>query len=420
MRHVHFGAGHFGLGFSTWLFCKAKIPTTLVARVTKDPHKSAPDAVTPMRRNALLRSYRKYLVSYADDTEPIQDVEIAEFVEYEESTPDDALLVTLFQTDEPICVTFSLGGLDRYEAPIAMLRSALREREIKGIKRPVFLMAFEDRVATSDMTRLFFDDLEHDGRSSAIVPLNVSVDRFCYMMKESAPEVLEIETESYAALVVEEHDQAQLLKDAFSGLSDLVKFSRYVQVEKNKTRWIVNGSRALIALTSDFHGITSLRDFLSSDDLSTHAHRPDRTPDSVESRKRLARAIIEEMSEGFRCFTLQWDIGERYITDHGAELDGFVEQTLRRFLSGYDTTSSVIQHFVVPPIDSGVDLPKRRSYTRPSEEEWTRPRIEAPIRAYIRSHGRAPMNVVSALINTLVMVAESELLKIVDVTTKKD
>lgn len=47
--------------------------------------------------------------------------------------------------------------------------------------------------------------------------------------------------------------------------------------------------------------------------------------------------------------------------------------------------------------------------------QWARPRVEEPIRAYMNVQGAAPKHTTEALINMLVMIAEGDLLKNINI-----
>lgn len=345
MRHIHFGAGHFGLGFATWLFWKAGVPTTLVNRLSIAESVAAPDTVSSRRRNELLKQRHSYAVSYnsplAETAEILQYVSIKEFLEYNPNNPDLKLLDKHFLSDEPLCLTFSLGALSNYSVPSLLIRNCLTKRNIARIADPVYLMAFENNIATTDVSTNYFGGLEQRSDASGIVPLNVSVDRICSMMNESRGRrpILEVACEPYAELVIEDHPLTGPLKSAFKSVEDIVRFSSTIEIEKNRKRWIVNGSHALIALTSAYFGILALQDFFHTAELAASIQRPYRVPPTLAARRAFAKGVISEMTEGFRCATQKSRVGKKYLVAQSTNLSGYSKRTFRRFLDGDDTTS---------------------------------------------------------------------------------
>lgn len=421
MRHIHFGAGHFGLGFVVWLFWKAKIPTILLNRVSKEVETAPPDSVSKSRRNELL-ARKKYAVSYEttdNGAELFDSVTFENFIEYE---PTDLRLASLnkyFLQNEPLCVTFSFGQVDAYSAPVAQIRSAMQGRLELGIKAPVYLMALENRFSTDSIYSHYF--AHDDGEFRTLVPLNVCVDRICSMLNEYGTQsaLLEVATERYASIIIENKAGVDELKNALRNVTDVVQFSDWIEVERNKKRWIVNGSHALIALTSEFYGITSLTDFYSVDGLPAPYDRPTRIPPSKDLRLAFAKGIIDEMTEGFRCATAKTEFGRQYLDAHGNNLAIFANGTHQRFANTFDTTSRVIKNFVAPRIEYNSETQKIKLVNTISEfVGWTRPRLEEPVRCYIDKHGSAPKNVVAALLNMLEMIGQGDFLKQVSVVQK--
>jgi hypothetical protein len=422
MRHIHFGAGHFGLGFATWLFWKAGVPTTLVNRLSTNDSVTAPDTVSSRRRNELLKDRRRYAVSYNSPTaktaEILQYVSISEFLEYDPNSPNLALLNDHFLSDEPLCLTMSLSALDNYKTPSDLILSCLAKRNIAGITHPVYLMAFENNIATTEVATKFFGGSQQRKDASGIVPLNVSVDRVCSMMNESKGRrpFLEVACEPYAELVIEEHPLIGSLKSALETVKDFVRFSSNIDIEKNKKRWIVNGSHALIALTAAYFGILGMQDFFHKTDLKASAQRPYRLPPTLATRKAFAKGVITEMTDGFRCATQKNSEGRKHLKVEGHKLASYSKRTLDRFIDGDDTTSRIIKHFVAPRLQFDPDHMTVKFVDSYSNFlRWARPRIEEPIRAYMRVRGIAPKHTTEALINMLVMIAEGDLLKNINI-----
>jgi hypothetical protein len=419
MRHIHFGAGHFGLGFGSWLFWKAGIHTVLVNRSSRDERVDPPDTVSKRRRNELL-GRRKYAVSDAalfdknNGAELIDYVSISDFLEYNENDYNSPILNSHFEYDAPLCITFSLSRLDNYRIPLAFVRQGLAARNAKNVNHPVYIMAFENSISAADtMTRLSTPN-EPSSLLDSVIPLEVCVDRVCTMIDENDG-ILEVETERHARLVIQNAPRTDALKEAFAHIPNIVQFSDYIDIEKNKKRWILNGSHALIAITSQFHGLRELGDFFHEDNLPEPPNQPSRRAPDLRARIEFSKGVIAEMLEGFILCTTKTEAGAEYLVNREDDLGAYAEEIYQRMSNTYDTTSRIVKKFVAPRLEHDRQSNKLSVINTVTDFfNWARPRVEEPIRAYIEQHGSAPKYTVSALINMFVMVSEGDFLEYIE------
>lgn len=412
MHHYQFGAGHFGLGFGVWIFFKANLPSIIVARSSRDSRVSSPDTISRERRNELLKARTRFVFNYRDapadvETPPTQQFEIInyeKFLTYGESSPRVGMLDSSFGDPVPLIFTCSFGNERAYDTALRFVARAVEIREQENIREPIFLMAFENAIPTATIYKKLLVQM---GRSSLdhVIPLEVSVDRVCTMFSEISSKkgpVLQIMAARAFSLVIEDKPGIAPLKRLLSPVSG-VSFSRNIEIEKKRKRWILNGSHALLGITALFYGFGQFHEYFISDKLRTHPYGA--IPPLAE-RQAFAKALIRELAGGFIADLKNATEGLNYLRRNKKRIAEYEADIFQRYCATYDSTDRIMKNYVAPKFEHDE---KTNTYRVINTMEqfftWMRPRLDEPVKAYMKQKKAAPPTVMFALLHLFELIA---------------
>jgi hypothetical protein len=410
MHHFQFGAGHFALGFGSWIFSKTNAKRILVARNSTDKRILKPDKISPERRNQLLAREKRLIVMYKDVPEPHQSaseqfeiIRLDEFLTYQESRPDMTLLDRFVSQDDPLIFTFSLGNERAYTVPIRYVARALKLRNEIQTHKPIFLVAFENKISTATLYQLLLRETRKT-RIDEVIPLESSVDRVCSEISEIGERrrrFCKVLTERHASLVLEDKDNAEL-KELLKGSSEIL-FSANIEIEKRKKRWILNGSHALLGICAIYYGFGQFHEYFVSERFARSAHAEVPT---LADRQRFAKTLIKELAHGFAAHLAQSESGRAYLSEHRNQLDKYEIEVFERYCSTYDSTDRIMKNYVSPKYELDPATNTYKVVNSMSEFfSWMRPRLDEPVKAYMKSTGTAPPTITLALLFLFELIA---------------
>ena len=379
MLHIHFGAGRLGLGLVVPFFQHAASEVFILNRKISTARPTGATALTPRRRNDLLRDNpeRLYMLEQpsAQGTQR-QTVQYAGFFEHGDNNVEAIVRSILDKSDQKqqgVVVTASLISAANYR-PVLQALAVLAELRATGAAGPVFLVACEN---TLDAHGVFQDcELEKwispDTRSH-VTPVHALVDRVCIGLAEtthrSRPIVL-ASTEEYGSLKLELTPDTEALAKQLQGSQ--VEFTPYVAIEKQLKSWLLNGSHWLLALDAfdESAGDAELRlnEFLKE--------KPERL--------RFAEAMLTEMCEGIAVILRREPQYAAFVRDVNPEayLQGSAKAILQRFLSSDDPMSRILARFQAPTAEKPLSI---EAFTKRFAE-----RVDEPIAAYAEVKGMEP------------------------------
>ncbi|MFC7736151.1 hypothetical protein ACFQX4_09890 [Roseomonas sp. GCM10028921] len=381
MLHIHFGAGRLGLGLIVPFFQIGNTRSFIVNRAISSVSPTGNTALSPRRRNDLLRESpdRLYVLQQRDTRGGHRSVVRYDgFFEFgqggkEIGTILRAILQAPGGAEEPVLVTASLISAANYP-PVLEALGILASMRARGGLGPIFLVTCEN---TLNAPELFEDpdlaDAISDDMRRHVTPVPALVDRVCIGLeegREGAHPAVVVSTEEYGSLKLELSHATEILARHLEGSG--VEFTRYVAIEKRIKNWLLNGSHWLLALAAfqESQGDRELRlnDFLNR---------------SAENR-RFAEEVMREMHEGIAVILRREPEFDRFVAevDPDIYLKGATDAILSRFLGNDDPMSRILARFQAP-------TPERPDTVEAFRQRFA-DRVDGPIAAYAETRGAPP------------------------------
>jgi mannitol-1-phosphate/altronate dehydrogenase len=380
MLHFHFGAGRLGLGLVAPFFQKPGSELYLLNRAVSGSNETGATALSPGRRNELLRDHpdKQYFIQKPGGTPADgQVVRYDGFFAYGEDDIDaivNSIALKSTGRSSGVIVTASILKAENYPPVIKMLNALSRLKQEDGESTGgIYLVACENTLSAREVfedeqlgTLISPETREH------VTCVHALVDRMCVALEEdhstSHPTVL-ARAEGYGSLKLELTPESEPLVDLCRGSE--IEFGRHIDVEKQLKSWLVNGTHWLIALTvfqEEHDPDLKLNEFLNAS----------------PRHWRFATEAMREMSEGvaillhkdpkYAAFARDVDV-DRY-------LEGACDKFLERVATTDDSMSRILARFRAP-------TPSATSTIEAFTKRFTE-RIDAPIHAYEREHGHLP------------------------------
>lgn len=380
MLHIHFGAGRLGLGLVAPFFQTPASELYLLNRRVSATKETGSTALTPERRNALLRDHphRHYLIEELGRGEAgRRTVRYDGFFTYDDDEEAGRIAACIIgrsrQKHDGVVVTASVLKAENYRAVLQALNT-LADMRNDGLIGPLFLAACENTVDAAEV-------LAHPALSATlraavhrhVACLGALVDRMCVELdeerQEGIPTVL-VRVEAYGSLKLEapagEGELAQMLEGS------RIEFSRHVAVEKQIKNWLLNGSHWLIALAA-------YEESQANPDLRLNAFLAEKP-----ERARFAASVMREMRTGVAALLRSQPRYADFVRE--VDMDDYLERAaeaiLQRFLTNDDSIARILARFQSPSPESLAtiqDFSKRFS-----------DRVAEPIAAYQADMGTPP------------------------------
>lgn len=251
-KHVHFGAGAFGLGFTVWIANQNGFKTTIANRASK---KSS-------QRSEHLRTQGHYHIQFFQGEDTKIEIDDFFYIEKNEndivdqiSSPDTSLITTSVSRD-------GLNGI------ADILSRGITERAKKAAAKHLFIIPCENGVTGDDLRQKIIDSANfgtsHSDLDQIATFLSCAVDRICREPTIDKNGQLVVKTEKFAELVIEEPNKdidslKKLLPENRFGLQYVENLRPY----QRRKRWLLNGPHLLIALHAQRDGYSYLHDYLN-------------------------------------------------------------------------------------------------------------------------------------------------------------
>ena len=390
MLHVHFGAGRLGLGLVAPFFKTPGSELYLLNRAVSGANPTGGTALSPARRNELLRDHPERHYFIQPPSAPASAREVVQydaFRTYEGDDLDD--LVRSIARDSRgkgagVVVTASVLAAPSYGPVIRALNllSHLKEEGGEPIG-PIFLVACENTLSAHEV----FKDEELFGQIDPrtrehVTCVHALVDRLCVGLEEddSSPHpTVRVAAEEYGSLKLEWNPETEPLVGLCRG--SRVEFSKHVEAEKQIKSWLVNGSHWLIALSA-------IRPGEPPSELKLNEHL-----NESPKHKEFAATALAEMSEGvailLRSDPKYADFAREVDVD--AYLAGARKAILERFASTEDPISRILARFRAPSSED--------HHTIESFNKRFADRVDGPLEAYAAEHGVVPPAASRSLFN---------------------
>jgi hypothetical protein len=391
LLHLHFGAGRLGLGLIAPAFQRPGSQLFLLNRAVSGYKATGGTALSPARRNELLRDNpaRTYVIQKpgggADDR---RVVHYDDFFEYDDDNLEDfihGVLAGPFRGPVSVVVTASLLSAENYGPVIQALNVIARVAQRGGrlddghqgggrLSGRIYLVACENTLSAREVC----DDERLSGLLSPearerVTCVHALVDRMCVGLEEDdageAPGVL-VRAEEYGSVKLELTPETEELEEACRGSG--VEFSRHVDTEKQIKSWLLNGTHWLLALDA-FHKTGGDREL-----------KLNRFIRSSPENERFARGVMGEMRDGVAALLRSDPAYAGFVRDVDVDwyLDGAAEAILKRFMGTDDPMLRILARFQAPKPDLCNTV---ESFTKRLAD-----RVDAPMRAYEAEKGTIP------------------------------
>lgn len=403
MLHLHFGTGRLGLGLVVPFFQRPGSELHLLDRAASGDNPTGATALTPDRRNGLLRDHphREYFIQKpAGGPSDRHAVHYDDFVAYGEDDID-GIVGSIARNSQGrrsgAVVTASILKPENYVPVIKALNCLGRiKQDDAGSTGGIFLAACENTLSAGEV----FEDrqlgplIAPEAREH-VTCVPALVDRLCVGLEEDDstphPTVL-ARAEEYGALKLQLSQATEPLMDLCRG--NRVEFGRHIDVEKRIKGWPVNGRHWIIALTAfqeEHDPELKLNEYLAA------------SPEHFE----FATAALEEMGEGIALLLRRDPEYAAFLRD--VDIDLYLERSrkaiLARLAGTEDSMTRILARFRAP------------TRTDPhSVEDFARrfaDRIDAPIDAFRREHSHKPRSASRSLFDLHRLIASGSFINTV-------
>lgn len=381
MMHLHFGTGRLGLGLVAPFFQMPGSQLHLFNRATSGTNATGETALSPARRNHLLRSHpeQQYVIQPPGGSAADKElVRYDGFHLYEDGQVASVIQPLAEQAVEeraPIFVTASVLKPENYCAVMQALAVLEAVSERAGASAPpVFLVACENTLNAPDLLdHVQLAHLVTPGMRRRITPVPALVDRLCVGLEEDReggyPAIL-ARAERYGSLKLELCPRTEGLPDILRG--SRVEVVRHVETEKQIKNWLLNGTHWLIALHA-FQDKNGDRNMKLNDYLN-----------ASPANSGFAQAVMQEMRDGVAALLRSRPEHSSFVRDVDVDhyLDGAATAVLRRFFETEDPITRILARFQAPSHD---ELTSVEAFSQRFAD-----RVEPPVIAYEEERGVAP------------------------------
>ncbi|WP_050385839.1 hypothetical protein [Bradyrhizobium pachyrhizi] len=395
MRHLHFGAGNFGLGFVVPLFVKAGAKTLVVNRASPKTGGDAPS----MGKNELLLRDQRYFLKYLnlsisqDSPDAVEEIRFDQFsVLDDESGYRDIIDFAIDR--ELLTITTSIKSLSNAAEVIACINEILIQR--MKAKSRTFLVAMENGFSTSDLLEKLDQPVQ---TSRYCVAVESSVDRICANMTQhqlhTGVAVLGVEVEKYARLVLQQSNATKDLAKFLAPLGDTLVFTDRLAAYTMAKINVLNAGHLFIASDAHFYGIDHVDFFLAEHDVT-------RDTPPVEARRSFASGILHELVAGTRAaarYEYPNDIGFHELIDELTN-DDAVEGIIARFSDVHDPVARVIARLKAPSTE---DIETMSDFLGSFYRK-----VSKPVEAFVKSTGYGPPRITLSFLRIAALIARRE------------
>lgn len=398
MRHIHFGAGNFGLGFSIAALNPAGMTTMLVNRVS--PSRGAPSTgdagvIDSATRNTLLSLRPEFGIKYLNSS--LQDraensVAKAKFSEFcMLSDPYISRIARFCETEEPLLITTSIKNSSEIKNIATYLNDIIARRHTKS--RMTFLVAFENSIRTSDIVRQLHPTLS---RSTYVLPLEASVDRICSSMRatklDDETSIVTVDVEKHAQLVIERDARAQSLYDVLQHMDGELIVTDHLAAYKAAKLHLLNATHIFLASDAHYYGLAKINHYLNDEDVSAS------TP-SLNERRALALNIMKELQIGVKALARTerpldndyHDLTDQIVSDEA------IDKIIHRFSDVSDPVDRVISRLKQPTAD--------KIETMSDFLSSFNDKISKPVEAYVRATHYGPARITLGFLRIAELIA---------------
>lgn len=340
LKHIHFGAGAFGLGFVCWLTNLAKFDTTVFNRAERKLGEGNIERI--------INANNKYVVQVDEDSGQQQTIELANAIALRSDQSNDQW-ISIAEDPELNLITTSIKNLDGLESYHQILLDIVKFRAEKSITRPIYFFACENGFNSYDVRTWLFkkypDFKEEIEKVFVFVPC--VVDRICSIDLNSS-ELLIVQTEEYARIFV------QAVVDRGENQRDLSVVGKLLDPNVSKSITDISKSRLfnVFDFVSDIEKFKKMKSLIVNGShfiiaLRAHRHRYIHIDDFVVKNSEWCRHVLEEMAV-IASHDVANDTLDQIFYNRCNE---FAEETLARFSGRRDLTSRVLSRFVDPYLD---------------------------------------------------------------------
>lgn len=417
MKHLHFGAGHFGLGFVCLLAYLAGLRSVIVNRRSPPLAPKQPgDEINAHRRNELLQASNYYAVRYllAPHMLKLPNIKRFDLPEFErfvflEDIVGDIGFTQRYVVPESLLITTSLASEEPYPIVARVALNIAIERKKARIQKPCYIVACENKQNTRNIEDAIRHEIaERDAFPQLdelnIVPLEASVDRVCVSIMETESTV-QIDAEPFARLFLQSSAHDQELRERFSSISSVVFFTEDIEIEKKKKYWILNGAHAFVSINALYFRAAFIDQYLTQDeidtDLEAFGHYSEKYL-SLSQRRLECRQILDELCDAFECFLQQSPRGIAYLAKDFTpdKRQVYIDEIIERFSNTHDYVGRVLKTFVKPSHDK---LESLNIFF-----ERTNPKILEPIKLYMKSKNTAPVAIMQSMLRLFELIAAGD------------
>jgi mannitol-1-phosphate/altronate dehydrogenase len=380
MLHIHFGTGRLGLGLVAPFFQTPNSELYLLNRAVAASKPTGSTALSPARRNELLRDNpdRCYVVDAPNDPSAREVVRYDEFFAYDDENLNDIIRTILeksTQKERGVIVTAAVLKTENYASVLQALDliCEAKEQSPDSIGK-IALVACENTVSACEV-------LEHPSMAERVTPrlrchvtcVHALVDRLCVGLEEDhagAHPMVRACAEPYGSLKLQLSGDTEGLVDMLQ--NSRIEFSRYLHTEKQIKSWLLNGSHWLIALRA-FH--------VANGD---HSLTLNRFLNASPNNQRFAAAVLDEMREGVSILLRSTPEYTDFVQNVDVDdyLAGAAKMILKRFGATDDPITRILARFREPTPDE--------FKTIEAFNERFAGRVDEPMMAYEAAKGVIP------------------------------
>lgn len=373
MRHIHFGAGKFGLGFAGWISKHLSLDLVIVNRAQKGG-----DALS--YQNQQISSNKQYEIEYGDGRR--ETIEVLQVLNLQ-CQADVVTLIALIAEPQTKLITTSLRNAHSDVGTIML--KGLMARAASHAKK-AYVLAFENRVTSNQLRELLTDGLAFSEClkvDQAASFIDCVVDRICPNLPIVENNRIIVTTERFGRLYLGLDGDGSFFEERLSiqGRTErIIKCESDLSLRRLKKKWLFNGPHLLLAVTA-FHE--------NEFDFQAWAVR----------NGDLVREMLREFAIG--CLSHLAETG----LATSAEMLAIIKQELQqeialsqnRFEQIGDSTGRIISQFVQPTADNPDKLEKFFSDVHN--------KINIPALSYWRHEGKMPYQISLSLVYMIDLIA---------------